>query len=788
MRTRVTLSPAFSFLACLLLAAGFLLSALLGGREGVGALELAQVDPGPPECTSDEYCQREYGDDYLCTAGVEHCEQDPECAGEEVCSEVCWGWCVSTARTEGFSPTQTSPVNCPDVLSACEREPNFQECVLTTKPDCFEEEFESENEEQGSEESEYESTCFDRAMQECQRICADQQMSSCDFCAGKVEHLCAGGGFEESSSRQDGGEEEGCRPFDHEDARWVLEREGRPTTPADVQEMYTEMTHDWLDQVAREHGVQLSLAEAEGFPLCPRDERGPGEFEPEFHAFERGGPGAGGGTTELANVLSKAVNIALLKIGKDPAIQDIVKQLSALIIKAASGDVSIMGEARSLLLALGGTEGFRAEATAMGPTPDIMSYVEEPLSYMEHMISEVVPEVFAYMKEEGINVSVWEKEVAVLTKKLDAVREKCESGDMSCPDQIGMIGEELEAVGNKVDQAAAKSEKLQTVLDQVDEQYAEEFKPPEFMMGPPMYPGMQGQYGPGMMGPPGMMNQGFDPAMLQEKDVCYSKPPEEMGPCLNEIDEKYGFHPMMNQGMGMPRGMEGGFPGEGFGPPGGMGPGMWEGQPPHGDMMEGGREPYGRGPGEGDYGRDWMQEGGDMPYGRGPGEGGYGQYDQGGYGRMGPGGYMGPGGQMGTQGGYRGMMGPDGHMGPGGYMGTTGGYPGMMGTQGAYPQWQGPGGSMGPGGYMGPGGQNSSGMMGSDGQWYGNPPPPPPGGWPSYSGGSNYPSSSGYQYQPSSYPSTGEYHPESGTTSSPPPPPPPPPPPSEGTTTSPPPQ
>ena len=130
MRTRVTLSPVFSFLACALLAAFFLLSTLFGSREDARALELAQVDPGPlcgpelPPC----------GEGYRCTAGQDDC-----------IAPGCSGYCVQAERVDGFSPTEEIPMGEDDYLRQvevdCEGDP---ECIEGFVPDFDErrEEFE----------------------------------------------------------------------------------------------------------------------------------------------------------------------------------------------------------------------------------------------------------------------------------------------------------------------------------------------------------------------------------------------------------------------------------------------------------------------------------------------------------------------------------------------------------------------------------------------------------------------------------------------------------------------
>ena len=315
--------------------------------------------------------------------------------------------------------------------------------------------------------------------------------------------------------------------------------------------------------------------------------------EEEEGGGDEGGAAGGNATGEIANILSYAVQLVIQNLSEHPDLKDAAQTLGGLIVKVAGGDLgSVVPEAIAVLEEVKRILGVSEEMQEMsGPSPEeVQERIGPMCEEMGGMLEMIENEVLPFLAENNVKPAVleeMEKRVGALQEEFQELKGMCDQGDPKVFQSLEAFGMKMEELGEYADKNITKN-----VRDEADELFFAE--DPFANMGPP------GMMGPGMMGPPGMRGGdfgGMDPEkmqmMFQEKEGCYSRSPEEMGNCLNAIDDQYGFHPMMGppgmMGPGMmgppgmgPDGMmgpgreggmpweEGDFPGEGYGPPGGM--------------------------------------------------------------------------------------------------------------------------------------------------------------------------------------------------------------------------
>ena len=374
---------------------------------------------------------------------------------------------------------------------------------------------------------------------ECKERCSYSPINGCvESCVkrGVGEH-CRGRGREEDRREDRGpGDGGGCRPFEYNMFG------GPGVSPQEQSKMYKEKTIHWIEDVAREHGEDLTVEEAEKFPLCPGAWGGGqggsgGMKDPEFHRFEDQGPSVVGqgsitetrgkmmppgkgpegmgppGQGGVGGVIGMMIG-KLVTLSQDPNVPEDAKQkvreaiswFSEMLNRIAAGEnvgdliQEAKGRIEEIMNVLGPMGGPPGQGGGYGPPPveHIRGAIEHMIKIADKLIHKIIPRAFLIAEEMGEDVSSLRSSLAGIENKFGEIKEECTNAIGSdshedlkrCIDDLKyLLDKKLEAMGEEAEDILSEE-----AIDRIDREVFDEFEdemgpPPDVMgstdMGPP---------------------------------------------------------------------------------------------------------------------------------------------------------------------------------------------------------------------------------------------------------------------------------------------------------------
>lgn len=238
--------------------------------------------------------------------------------------------------------------------------------------------------------------------------------------------------------------------------RKKLRQMGGEVNPGETEKMYKNMTKAWVAEVNREHGVQLTASDVEGFPSCPRGPHGPGgppglrgpggppglseDFRPEFQRFDRHGedPGFQGRSSEnVSRIFGETVGrlLGLSQLASLP--EEVRKVVNEGLVWFSNAISSIAEGADVAVLVVDAKEWMNRVMGLMGPgspgfslPPEEIGRIREEIKWMlkemEEMIAKI-PEAFALLLADyNIEVPGWRPIFADIEDAFAEGKEICE--------------------------------------------------------------------------------------------------------------------------------------------------------------------------------------------------------------------------------------------------------------------------------------------------------------------------------------------------------------------------